>query len=188
MHLPRHSTIAAYAALFIALGGTAGAAVTIKRNSVGSAQIRDRSVAVRDLSRTARPPTRAHIAAVVSDTMTSQDVLSALSTAVHGEKGDAGPAGPAGSQGKPGIAQVTHREDVGGSVAVSQTGGALVRCADGEKVIGGGGYFSASGNAGAELTASVPLADGEGWSVAFINNGSQAGTPHVFALCAVLNG
>ncbi len=40
MRLPRHSTVAAYMALFVALGGTSYAAVKLPRNSVGASQIK----------------------------------------------------------------------------------------------------------------------------------------------------
>lgn len=109
MSTPRHSTIVAYAALFVALGGTATAA-GIAANSVGSSQIRNGSVQRADLAKTARPTTRAGIRAVVTDTMTSGDVLNALSTAVEGDpgkpgaKGDVGVAGPQGDQGAKGDA------------------------------------------------------------------------------------
>src|SRR5256885_4297543 len=71
----------ALVALFIALGGTSYAVTQLPRNSVGSKQIRrsavtsraihDRSIAVRDISRTAR-------------------------ASLRGAKGDAGPPGPSG--------------------------------------------------------------------------------------------
>lgn len=101
--MPRHSTIAAYVALFAALAtGGASAATALKPNSVGSSQIRNGAVTRADLARTARPPSRARIAAVVQDTMTSQDVLQALSGAVQGQPGSQGGKGDTGPQGAPG--------------------------------------------------------------------------------------
>src|SRR4051794_34880579 len=47
----KHSTIAAYVALFVSLGGTGYAATQIAANSVGSAQIRNGSVTQRDLAK-----------------------------------------------------------------------------------------------------------------------------------------
>src|SRR3954451_18513690 len=41
---PRHGTIAAYLALFVALGGTSYAAASLPRNSVGTAQIQNQAV------------------------------------------------------------------------------------------------------------------------------------------------
>jgi hypothetical protein len=77
-----YANVTATLALFIALGGTSYAALTLPRNSVGSAQIRtaavrssdirDRKIGVRDLSATAR-------------------------AALKGTMGPQGPQGPAGA-------------------------------------------------------------------------------------------
>jgi hypothetical protein len=42
--LPRHSTLVAYVALFVALGGTTYAAVSLPKNSVGTKQLKDGAV------------------------------------------------------------------------------------------------------------------------------------------------
>ena len=47
--LPRHSTIAAYLALFLALGGTSYAVVNLPRNSVGAAELRKNAVRSSDV-------------------------------------------------------------------------------------------------------------------------------------------
>lgn len=44
MLMPKHSTVVAYVALFIALGGTSYAAVKLPKNSVGSTQIKSNAV------------------------------------------------------------------------------------------------------------------------------------------------
>src|SRR3954454_24842723 len=77
-----YANVTATLALFIALGGSSYAALKLPRNSVGSNQIRtsavgssevrDRSVRLRDISRSAR-------------------------TSLGGKQGPAGPTGPAGS-------------------------------------------------------------------------------------------
>ena len=46
---PRHSTIAAYLALFLALGGTSYAVVNLPRNSVGSSELRKNAVRSSDV-------------------------------------------------------------------------------------------------------------------------------------------
>ena len=54
---PRHGTVAAYLALFVALGGTSYAAASLPRNSVGTAQLKNSAVTsskVRNGSLTAR--------------------------------------------------------------------------------------------------------------------------------------
>lgn len=92
-------------AVFVALGGTSYAALTLPRNSVGatqlkagsvrSSEIKDRSVRLRDVSVSAR-------------------------SALKGSSGAPGPAGPAGPQGPPGAPAAKY------FAAVSAAGG-LVR-------------------------------------------------------------
>src|SRR4051812_13463739 len=71
----------AYLALFFALGGSSWAAASslLPRNSVGSGQIIDGSIALTDLSNSTR-------------------------VALHGQRGRPGPSGPAGAPGAPGPA------------------------------------------------------------------------------------
>lgn len=188
MQLPRHSTIAAYASLFIALGGTSYAAIKLPANSVGSRELRNRSVKVADLSPSARPPSRARIAQAVTDVVT--DPATGINIKVTGEKGDTGaqgPAGPAGPAGAPGVAKVIVRDAVSGDVAPQSEGSASAHCAAGEKVLGGGGRFE---GAGAILSMSMPLSDpDQGWGVVFTNaSTSNAGRVHAFAVCAVVGG
>lgn len=142
MRLPRHSTIVAYLALFAALGGSATAATALKRNSVGSAQIRNGSVHVSDLAKSARPLTKARIASVVTDTMTSQQVLDALSGAVRGQNGAPGAKGDTGAQGAQGpagvnaITRVAQHDST--ALAQGQRGDMVIACPDGMVAIGGG--------------------------------------------------
>lgn len=109
--MPRHGTIAAYLALFIALGGTATAATQLDRNSVGTQQIRNGSIKPADLARKAKPikATRSVAAfeSAVGELVTTDEVLLALADAVEGdpgpkgEKGDPVP-GPQGASGQNG--------------------------------------------------------------------------------------
>lgn len=81
---PRYANVAASLALFIALGGTATAAVTLPRDSVGSPQIRKaavRSAEIRD-----------------SDVKLA-DISDGARQALQGTQGPAGPAGPQGPAG-----------------------------------------------------------------------------------------
>lgn len=106
MRIPSHTTVAAYGALFVALGGTSYAAVGLGRNTVGTPQIKNGAVTQAKIARNARGVSGGRlshlVAADVTTTMTSDQVLAALSGAVQGQKGDQGPAGPAGPQGNPG--------------------------------------------------------------------------------------
>src|SRR5689334_5746845 len=107
-------------ALFVALGGTGYAAVTLPRNSVGSAQIRSRAVGSSELK----------TKAVTSRAIRSRSVtLSKLSVSARASlKGATGPIGP---QGPVGPAAQTFRAAVpsggtvqrGNAVAAAHQGG-----------------------------------------------------------------
>src|SRR4051794_38525077 len=78
---PTYSNVTATLALFVALGGSSYAALKLPRNSVGSQQVRDRSLHARDLAPDAAP------------------------SGLRGPRGPEGPTGaggPAGSTGPPG--------------------------------------------------------------------------------------
>lgn len=204
--IPNHSTVAAYAALFLAVGtGGAYAASELASNSVGAAQIRtsavrsgeirNGSVGLADLSPTVRGLvnggglTRSRVAQAVTDVIT--DPTLGLTIKVQGEKGDQGSTGPiggAGPQGTPGIAAVTTREaiqdvdTIGGS-----TGGVTAHCLPGERLVGGGGSFVHATQTGEILQRSAPDDQGaQAWTVVYTNNGPGAGRVHAFAICAQL--
>ena len=86
---PSHGTVAAYVALFVALGGTSYAAITLPKNSVGSSQLRNHSVKGVDLG---------------SNSVTASQVKNGSLSAADFRSGSlpAGPAGATGPAGPPG--------------------------------------------------------------------------------------
>lgn len=140
--LPRHSTIAAYGALFIALGGTATAATTgmLAPRSVGTVQIRNRSVTEAKLAKSSRTSISHAISNDVTTTMTSTEVLTALAAAVQGQPGDPGSQGP---QGPSGAAVQGPQGPTGTSGAPGATGQSGVPGPAGSSV--GGAYVAADG-------------------------------------------
>lgn len=82
-------------ALFVALGGTGYAAVTLPRNSVGSAQIKSRAVGSSEL-RSSSVTSRA----IKSRSVALSDLSPSARTALRGQTGAAGPAGPPGPAGQ----------------------------------------------------------------------------------------
>lgn len=94
--LPRHSTIAAYLALFVALGGTSYAVVSLPRNSVGADQLRKSAVRSVD---------------VKNRSLKGIDFKNG--SLPKGETGAAGPTGPAGASGAPGTARAYARVNTG---------------------------------------------------------------------------
>jgi hypothetical protein len=92
-HLRRNAV--AYLALFVALGGTSWAAVTLPRNSVGSAQLKRGAVKSPDVGRGAVTSR-----AIRNRTIQRQDLAANVLTT--GPAGPVGAAGPAGAPGAPG--------------------------------------------------------------------------------------
>lgn len=117
MRLPKHSTLAAYAALFVALGGTSYAATELAPNSVGSTQIRNGSVTRSDLAKSARPATKAKLAQAITDVVT--DPATGVNIHVTGEKGD---KGDTGAQGATGTGAQGAKGDTGSTGAKGDTG------------------------------------------------------------------
>lgn len=92
-------------ALFVALGGTSYAAVSLPKNSVGTAQLRKGAVAASDLRSNAVTSAKVRNGSLgVADL--SKGAVASLRTpgpaGPAGPAGSTGPAGPAGGQGVPG--------------------------------------------------------------------------------------
>lgn len=170
-------------ALFVALGGSSYAAVTLHKNSVTSTTIRDGSIRLADLNKSIRPQksNRLFRSAVV-DTIT--DPASGVHINVQSEPGIVGPQGASGAQGAAGPAAVTRREAVGPDVNAGQNSGATISCDPGEKIMGGGARFeAATGTGGALLTLSQPADGAQGWSANYSTGQATSGHVRVFALC-----
>lgn len=97
MKVPSHSTVAAYAALFLALGGTGYAATQLAPNSVGSKQVRNGSITQRDLNRSVLSKRNARLAEAVTQVVT--DPATGLNITVSAKDGEPGPMGPQGDKG-----------------------------------------------------------------------------------------
>lgn len=90
---PSHGTIAAYLALFVALGGTSYAVTSLPKNSVGSAQIRNHSVKGSDLGSNSITTSK-----VKNGSLRAGDFAAGqLPSGPTGPAGATGPAGPAGT-------------------------------------------------------------------------------------------
>jgi hypothetical protein len=96
--MPRHSTIAAYLALFLALGGTSYAVVNLPRNSVGAAELRPNAVRSSDVKNRS-----------LKAIDFQRGSLLRSPTGVAGPAGPGGPPGPAGAPGAPGTARAYAR-------------------------------------------------------------------------------
>jgi hypothetical protein len=163
MRLPSHTTIAAYGALFVALGGTSYAAVklpanavtssTIRNGSVQSADIKNGSVKAADLDPSLvvskdNRVLRAAVTDIVSDPATG------VSIHVTGEKGDKGDPGLsiAGPPGDPGPVGAQGFQGVDGPQGVPGPPGADGAKAYGHILSDGSGNTAGSTTVGVTFT------------------------------------
>ena len=79
-------------AVFVAIGGTSYAAITLPRNSVGGREIKSRSVGAEELKRGA-----VRSRAIRNKSVTIADLTRATRSALAGKPGPPGPPGPAGT-------------------------------------------------------------------------------------------
>ena len=93
---PRHSTVVAYLALFVALGGTSYAAVSLSKNSVRSKHIKNGQVKRADLRNNALNAEKVQDGSLLAQDFKAGEL-------VAGAPGPAGPAGPKGDTGSQGL-------------------------------------------------------------------------------------
>ena len=116
---PSHGTVAAYAALFIALGGTSYAAVKLPHDSVGSAQIKTHAVRGVDIASNAITTSK-----VKNGSLRAADFeAGALPPGPQGPAGPVGPPGPSsGVRGYGRVSQAGNITRSNGTVAVNRFG------------------------------------------------------------------
>lgn len=124
---PKHGTIAAYLALFIALGGTSYAATQLAANSVGNKQLRNSAVTG---------------AKVRNGSLSATDFRSSSlpkgATGASGPAGATGPAGPTGASGSaPVIANVVNNGTVDPATSTGLTSANITRNIQGLYCISG---------------------------------------------------
>jgi hypothetical protein len=179
------ANVTASLALFIALGGTSYAAITLPRNSVGTNQLRtgairsvdvkDRSLEARDLSLKARSFLKSQRGA-------------------QGARGPEGPQGERGPQGIPGtggdgtstlsLTEVRQAGTVGTAPAGgSTTATATATCPAGRKATGGGLRVDVGSDV--SVRESYPNLNSTAWTAVVGNDDDNAGGSFtVFAICA----
>ena len=101
MRRPSHGTVVAYVSLFVALGGTSVAAVTIARNAVVSSSIKNGQVKTADLGASAVTSAKVKAGSLLASDLKAGE-LPAAATGPQGPAGAAGPAGSPGVKGDPG--------------------------------------------------------------------------------------
>jgi hypothetical protein len=143
MRAPSHSTAVAYLALFVALSGTAYAAVRvgskeIKDNSIQSRDIKNRAIALTDISTKARSSLKGQRGAQGA----------AGAPGAPGGQGPAGPAGPAGPSGVPADAAVVSATGTaienGAQLRAALAALPTATAADPQAIVLGVGHFDAA--------------------------------------------
>lgn len=111
---PAHATVVAYVALFVAMGGTAYAGVTLSKNSVRSKHIKNGQVKGVDLASNA-----VSSAKVADGTLRAADFeKDQLPSGAQGARGPAGPEGPQGAPGPQGAKGDTGQQGLPGPAAI----------------------------------------------------------------------
>jgi Collagen triple helix repeat (20 copies) len=173
-------------ALFLAMGGTSYAAVTLPRNSVGSAQIRNQAVTLAKLSPSAL--VRLHGLPGAAGPAGAAGATGA--TGAQGSTGPAGPQGPKGDTGPSGVGRTltvrTNSHDIAAGVLEQMESD----CQPGEIAVSGGastGVGDGSGNFGVYLQTSRPTPTSgtpTGWTAIAYNGTSAPLHWQVYAVCA----
>ncbi len=142
------TNVVAYAALFVALGGTSYAAAELAPNSVGTAQLKTGAVTATKIHN------NAITAAKIKDgTLKMKDFAPGqLRIAVKTAKGPAGPQGPAGPAGATKVATRTVSGTVGSDARYMGT----AVCQTDERAVGGGAYLSGTAHTWDHLLSSRP--------------------------------
>ena len=138
----------AYAALFVALGGTSYAAVSLPAASVGTTQLRNGAVTGLKLA-----PGAVTGAKIKDGTLMTRDFAPGqLRIAVKTAKGPAGPVGPPGPAGATKVAI----RSVSGSAGSDGRYTATAVCNTGERAVGGGAVLIGTANTNDHLLSSRP--------------------------------
>lgn len=177
---PSAGVVLAIVALFVALGGSSYAAVSLPKGSVGSPQIKQNAVNSKK---------------VLDGSLLAKDFKPGQLPAgpqgapgPQGPKGDTGPQGPqgqqgpAGPQGAPGISGFQVVEGTPVNVDAGRSSQQTVTCPAGKKAISGGYETSSSQNV--TLNRTGPSTTGStSWYVRITNDSGAAKTWNAQAIC-----
>jgi hypothetical protein len=176
-------------ALFVALGGTSLAAVSLTKNSVGAKQIKKDAVRASEIKSRAVGTSEVRNASLLAEDFRAGQ----LPAGAKGDKGDKGDPGDKGTFGSINVQFQQHPADLANGAETSVD----VHCPAGQTAIGGGTRGDLTNSELTKVTASRPIIstgnsgapadDGTftGWRGTFVNENNGAGIrPEVWVICA----
>jgi hypothetical protein len=171
-----YANVTATLALFVALSGSAYAAIKLPANSVGTAQLRDNAVT---------SPKVQNGSLLAADFKAGQ--LPAGPAGAAGPAGPAGPTGPAGAAGGVSGLQVIYAASSGGAFTVKSS---EAHCPAGKKVTGGGSLIAGDTNATVTTSAPGAVPNPTSWYVQAIEPTATgiSWTLYAYAVCANVEG
>lgn len=195
-HRPSHAVVVAYLALFVALGGSSYAAVTVTGKSVKNSSLTGADVKGNSL-------TGSDIKGLRSGDVTDRALLARdfksgqLSAGARGAAGAPGPQGPQGVGGAAGATNVVTRVTtaVAGAAPGAATNSGGATCLAGERATGGGVTPDAPALGNDAVAQSYPTKAGggfpaagdtpTGWAAVFVYSGAPTDrTLRFYVLCA----
>jgi Collagen triple helix repeat (20 copies) len=203
----RPATAIALLALFVALGGTSYAALSLPRNSVGSAQLKTGAVTAAKLAANAVTSAKIKDRTLVRADFAKGQLASAVGqtgpagpagqpgaagpkgdTGVAGARGATGPPGAQGPSGPPGIADYNIQE-VNSVPMTTKAQELTVPCPEGDTILGGG---QAANTRNVTFTSAGPTFDQTAYQVeasdAAITNPNSGVLIAATAICGRLGG
>jgi hypothetical protein len=175
---PSPALVVSCVALSVALGGTSYATVvSVPRNSVGTAQLKNRAVTTKKLARNA----------VTSSEVKASSLLRSDFKPGQLPAGPQGPQGPQGPAGPPGISAL-QRVDVTTPLSSVNSKTLLVDCPSPKKAVGGGARVLGNGASRVSITANFPDSSGTQWDASAAEVTATAATWQLqaYALCATV--
>ena len=188
-HRPSPALVVACLALFVAVGGSAYAAVSLPANSVGTVQLKNSAVTGAKLAGGSVGAANVRAGSLLARDFKAGQLPAGAegpqgATGAQGPQGATGPQGPqgvpgpAGSQGSPGISG--YQVITAASTSDATSGKAVaVNCPAGEKVLGGGISPETASTDTLVADNSYPNNNNTQW---FVSAWDLAGTPSAWTL------